>query len=92
MPAKAVKSTARARWHFINVDKSANHPLIISCLPGAFRINNVYSGPAGLQGVDGVAVIDFPQRAKGTRDFILLDDEMQVTVGNRGSVVIVKRR
>lgn len=39
-----------------------------------------------------MAVIDFPQRAKGTRDFILLDDEMQVTVGNRGSVVIVKRR
>jgi hypothetical protein len=45
-----------------------------------------------LQGDDGVAVINFPQRAKGTRDFILLDEDMQVTVGNRGSVVIVQRK
>lgn len=50
------------------------------------------SGLVHLQGDDGVAVINFPQRAKGTRDFILLDEDMQVTVGNRGSVVIVQRK
>ena len=45
----------------------------------------------GEQGDDGVAVIEFPQRVKGTRDFILVDDEIQVTEGNRGSLVVIKR-
>ncbi|BDA42090.1 hypothetical protein COCOBI_02-8920 [Coccomyxa sp. Obi] len=53
---------------------------------------DVFKAENPSMGDDGVAVIEFPQRAKGTRDFILLDQDMQVTVGNRGSVVIVKRR
>ncbi len=43
------------------------------------------------QGEDGVAVVEFPQRVKGTRDFILVDEEVQVTEGNRGSLVVIKR-
>ena len=44
------------------------------------------------QGEDGVAQINFPNSARGFRDFILVDDEVQVTVGNRGSVVVIRRK
>lgn len=46
----------------------------------------------GLQGQDGVAQINFPNSAKGFRDFILVDEEVQVTVGNRGSVVVIRKK
>ena len=45
-----------------------------------------------VQGQDGVAQINFPTSAKGFRDFILVDDEVQVTVGNRGSVVVIRKK
>lgn len=45
-----------------------------------------------VQGQDGVAQINFPNSAKGFRDFILVDDEVQVTVGNRGSVVVIRKK
>lgn len=44
------------------------------------------------QGEDGMAQINFPNAAKGFRDFILVDDEVQVTVGNRGSVVVIRKK
>ena len=31
-----------------------------------------------MQGEDGAAVVEFPQKVKGTRDFILVDEEIQV--------------
>ena len=31
-----------------------------------------------MQGDDGAAVVEFPQKVKGTRDFILVDEEIQV--------------
>lgn len=45
-----------------------------------------------MQADDGVAQIKFPNAAKGFRDFILVDDEVQVTVGNRGSVVVIRKK
>ncbi|MCJ1354273.1 MAG: hypothetical protein MMC33_004260 [Icmadophila ericetorum] len=45
-----------------------------------------------VQGEDGVAQINFPNAAKGFRDFILVDEEVQVTVGNRGSVVVIRKK
>lgn len=39
----------------------------------------------------GVVVINFPQPIKGHRDFVYLDDNHQVTIGNRGGMVVVER-
>ena len=57
---------------------------------GQYRDWQLTGGSA--QGEDGVARIDFPNAARGFRDFILVDDEVQVTVGNRGSVVVIRKK
>jgi hypothetical protein len=44
-----------------------------------------------MMGDDGVALIEFPQQIHGFRDFIYFDDDMQITRGNRGSLVIVTK-
>ena len=44
-----------------------------------------------MQGDDGVALIEFPQQIHGFRDFIYFDGDMQITRGNRGSLVIVTK-
>ncbi|CAL5219021.1 g779 [Coccomyxa viridis] len=52
----------------------------------------VFKGENPNMGEDGMAQINFPNAAKGFRDFILVDDEVQVTVGNRGSVVVIRKK
>ena len=56
------------------------------------QLCSVLKAGSRVQGQDGVAQINFPNSAKGFRDFILVDDEVQVTVGNRGSVVVIRKR
>ena len=56
------------------------------------QLCSVLKATLWVQGQDGVAQINFPTSAKGFRDFILVDDEVQVTVGNRGSVVVIRKK
>lgn len=43
------------------------------------------------QAEDGTIDIEFPQPVKGWRDFAHIDDQLHISVGNRNSVVIVRR-
>ena len=45
-----------------------------------------------LQDDEGVVRVEFPQKIPGHRDFLLLDEELQITIGNRGGYVAVKRK
>jgi len=40
---------------------------------------------------DGVVVIEFPQPIKGWRDFVYLNENTQVSIGNRGGMYVVER-
>ena len=45
-----------------------------------------------VQGEDGVWEMTFPKTNAGWRQFVWLDEQFQVTLGNMGSPVIMQRR
>ena len=44
-----------------------------------------------LQDEEGKILLTFPQPMHGFRDFLFFDEELQITIGNRGSLVIIQR-
>lgn len=44
-----------------------------------------------LQDEEGKIMLTFPQPMQGFRDFLFFDEDLQITIGNRGSLVIIQR-
>lgn len=44
-----------------------------------------------LQDEEGKIMLKFPQPMHGFRDFLFFDEQLQITIGNRGSLVIIQR-
>ena len=44
-----------------------------------------------LQDEEGKINLTFPQSMKGFRDFLYFDEELQISIGNRGSLTIIKQ-
>ena len=44
-----------------------------------------------LQDEDGNILLTFPEPMKGFRDFLYFDEQLQMSIGNRGSLTIIQQ-
>ena len=45
-----------------------------------------------LQDEDGKVLLTFPEPMKGFRDFLYFDEQLQMSIGNRGSLTIIQQK
>ena len=48
-------------------------------------------GDAFLQDEEGTIMLTFPQPMEGFRDFLYYDEQLQISIGNRGSLTIIQQ-
>jgi len=44
-----------------------------------------------MQDEEGKVLLTFPEPMKGFRDFLYFDEELQISIGNRGSLTIIQQ-
>ena len=44
-----------------------------------------------MQDEDGKILLKFPEPMKGFRDFLYFDEQLQISIGNRGSLTIIQQ-